>query len=75
MSGKPTTASPEPTRLPVRGLLCLFVLTLTWGSNWTFIKMAVEDRPVIVLRAGCGLTAGLVVLAFAWLSGTSLRVS
>jgi drug/metabolite transporter (DMT)-like permease len=74
MSDSPATASPEPTRLPVRGLLYLVVLTLTWGSNWPFIKMAVEDMPVIVFRAGCGLTAGVVVLAFAWLSGTSLRV-
>lgn len=74
MSGPPTTDSPEPTRLPLRGLLYLVVLTLTWGANWPFIAMAIEDLPILVFRAGCALTVGVVVLVFAWLSGTSLRV-
>ena len=74
MGGLATPESSEPTRLPLRGLLYLAVLTLTWGANWPFIKMAVEDMPVLVFRAGCALTVGVVVLAFAWLSGTSLRV-
>lgn len=58
----------------MRGLLYLVLLTVTWGANWPFIKMAVEDMPVLVFRGGCALTVGVVVLAFAWLSGTSLRV-
>lgn len=74
MSGPSTKGSSESTRMPVRGLLYLIFLTVTWGANWPFIKMAVEDIPLLVFRAGCGLTAGAVVLAFAWLSGTSLRV-
>ena len=60
--------------MPVRGLLYLVLLTLTWGANWPFIAMAIEDLPILVYRAGCALAVGVVVLVFAWLSGTSLRV-
>lgn len=69
----PSPAS-DPTRLPMRGLLYLSVLTIAWGANWPFIKMAAEGMPVLVFRAGCAFSAGVIVLAFAWLSGTSLRV-
>ena len=58
MGGLATPELSEPTRLPLRGLLYLAVLTLTWGANWPFIKMAVEDMPVLVFRAGCALTVG-----------------
>ena len=58
----------------MRGVVYLAVLTLAWGANWPFMKMAVEEMPVLVFRAGCAFSVGVIVLAFAWLSGTSLRV-
>ena len=74
MAGTPTAGQTEPTRLPARGVAYLALLTLTWGANWPFISMAVEDMPVLVFRAGCALTVGVVVLGLAGLSGTSLRI-
>jgi len=70
-SGSPT----EPTRLPARGLFLLVLLTLIWGSNWPFAKVAVQEMPVIVMRGYSGTAGGALVLVLALLAGQSLRLN
>ncbi|MBH61027.1 MAG: hypothetical protein CL569_00955 [Alphaproteobacteria bacterium] len=67
--------APEPTRLPARGLLLLVLLTLIWGSNWPFAKVAVEEMPAIVMRGYSGTAGGALVLVLAVLAGQSLRLN
>lgn len=75
-SADETPAAPsELTRLPARALLLLVVLTLIWGNNYPYTKVAVEEIPVFVVRAICGVGGGLLVLALAALAGRSLRLN
>lgn len=74
-AGSQTDSTQEPTRLPARGLLLLVMLTLIWGTNWPYTKVAVEEIPVIVVRGVCGIGGGLLVLTLAVLAGQSLRLN
>ena len=63
------------TRLPASALLLLVVLTLIWGNNYPYTKVAVEEIPVVVVRGICGTGGGLLVLIIAVLAGQSLRLN
>jgi len=63
------------TRLPASALLLLVVLTLIWGNNYPYTKVAVEEIPVVVVRGICGIGGGLLVLIIAVLAGQSLRLN
>ena len=68
-------APPEPTRLPAKGLLLLVLLTLVWGTNWPYTKVAIEEIPVIVVRGISGVGGGAFVLMLAYIAGQSLRLN
>jgi drug/metabolite transporter (DMT)-like permease len=62
------------TALPPVGFLLLAGLTLFWGANWPFMKIALTELPVWWFRAGCLWFGGLGLVLIARLSGLSLRV-
>ena len=55
------------------GLLLIAGLTLVWGCNWPFIKIALSEAPVWWFRAGCVIAGGGGLLAISALSGARLR--
>lgn len=65
---------PAETKIPLKGLVLLVVLTLVWGTNWVSVRVALHDIPPWTLRAFCLLLAGGVLLAIARSRGLSLAV-
>ncbi|MGI9480798.1 MAG: DMT family transporter [Hyphomicrobiales bacterium] len=53
-------------------LLCL--LTLFWGLNWPFMKIAFTELPVWWFRMSCVWVGGLGLLIAATVSGNSIKV-
>lgn len=74
-TGDTPEATLVSTRLPARGLVLLVLLTLIWGNNWPFAKVAVEEIPVIVVRGLNGTAGGALVLVLAVMAGQSLRLN
>ena len=66
--------SPEPTRLPARGLLLLGLLTLAWGVNWPILKIASTGLPLLPFRAICALSVGVLMLTIAAANRERLRM-
>ena len=66
----PPGASPaSATHLPLQGYLLLMGLTLFWGMNWPFMKIALGELPVWWFRTACLVVGGIGLLALARLSG------
>jgi len=55
------------------GLLLIAGLTVVWGCNWPFIKIALSEAPVWWFRAGCVIAGGAGLLAISAASGARLR--
>lgn len=63
-------ASPAPAaHLPLQGYLLLMGLTLFWGMNWPFMKIALGELPVWWFRTACLVVGGVGLLTLARLSG------
>lgn len=59
----------------LRSLTWMAVLTLTWGANWSVMKLGATSMPPLWFRA-LGLAMGTLLLAIVLLArGTSLRLS
>ena len=61
-------------RLPPTGFLLLVGLTLFWGLNWPFMKVALAEIPVWTFRSICLLAGGAGLLLFARLGGQRVRL-
>lgn len=64
------TAGPH---LPRLGLVLLAGLSLAWGINWPFMKIALREIEPWTYRAWSCLLAGLCLLALARMAGYTLR--
>jgi drug/metabolite transporter (DMT)-like permease len=51
--------------IPLNGLILLAALTLFWGFNWPFMKIALNEVPVWWFRSYCLLFGGTGLLVFA----------
>jgi drug/metabolite transporter (DMT)-like permease len=51
--------------IPLKGLILLAALTLFWGFNWPFMKIALSEVPVWWFRSYCLLIGGAGLLLFA----------
>ncbi len=67
------TATPRGQRLTGRGILMLVSLVLAWGLFWPFMKMAVNEIPVLWFRVACCACGGVTLLSIARFSGHRLR--
>jgi drug/metabolite transporter (DMT)-like permease len=56
-------------QLPASGLLLLAALTLFWGMNWPFMKIALQDIPPWTFRTLCLFGGGGLLLALTALRG------
>lgn len=54
-------AGPSQT-IPIGGLVLLSALTLFWGGNWPFMKMALSEIPVWWFRSICLLVGGSALI-------------
>src|SRR5258705_13518825 len=59
----------------VRALAPIAVLTLVWGCNWPILKIGVTDLAPLTFRAITLPFAAIGLLAVAYLSGDSIRIS
>ena len=66
--------STEPTRIPARGVILLVLLTLAWGVNWPFLKIASTGLPLFPFRAVCVLSVGILMLSIAAANRERLRI-
>lgn len=64
-----TTANANSRR---GALLLLAGLTLVWGCNWPFMKIALAEAPLWWFRAGCVTAGGVGLLLISALSGARL---
>ncbi len=73
MSQTSTTAHPPALRQPGPGdIALLFVLALTWGSSFLFIKQAVATLPPMSLVAGRMAIGAALLLAIAFARGQAM---
>ncbi len=66
MSSPPSQKS---SAIPIGGILLLGALTLFWGGNWPFMKIALGEIPVWWFRSICLLVGGFSLVLIAKLSG------
>jgi drug/metabolite transporter (DMT)-like permease len=67
----------DPQSLPMGGLANLFIVYVVWGSTYLAIRLAVREGagiPPFALGALRVLVAGGVLLAWAWVRRTRLRL-
>jgi len=60
--------------LPPAGFALLGALSLFWGLNWPFMKIALGEIPVWPYRSLCLIVGGGTLLALTTLGGRSLRI-
>ncbi len=72
MSGQPTSV--RPPVLPTSGLFLLIALTLIWGCNWPFMKIALSEISVLWFRTTCVVFGGLLLLLMSKLTGGPLTL-
>lgn len=58
----------------VVGLMLLVGLTLAWGLNWPFLKIATSEIPVMQFRAVSTGIAAIAMLSIARMSGQAMAV-
>ncbi len=63
-----------PPALPRLGWVLLAVLAVSWGFNWTALKISLREIPVWQLRASSCLVAGVGLLILARLGGQRIAV-
>lgn len=61
-----------PPRRHGAALVTLAALSLAWGTNWPFMKLAFAELPIWGLRAWSLVIAGLIIMAIARASGARL---
>ncbi len=66
---------PAGTDLPPAGFLLLAGLTLFWGLNWPFMKLALDEIPVWTFRTICLLAGGGALLLIAKLGGRRVALT
>ena len=69
MKPQPGATPATATHLPLQGYFLLMGLTLFWGMNWPFMKMALTELPVWWFRTACLVVGGVGLLTLARLSG------
>jgi len=70
----PTGAGRAAAPLPPAGFLLLSGLSLFWGLNWPFMKIALSEIPVWPYRSLCLIVGGGALLILTALRRQSLRV-
>jgi drug/metabolite transporter (DMT)-like permease len=72
-------APPEGARtaeaLPAAGFALLAALSLFWGMNWPFMKIALAEIPVWPFRSLCLIVGGTALLTMTVLGGRSPRIA
>jgi len=61
--------------LPSAGFALLAAISLFWGLNWPFMKIALAEIPVWPFRSLCLIVGGAALLSMAVLGGRSLRIA
>ncbi len=69
MKPQPGATPATATHLPLQGYFLLMGLTLFWGMNWPFMKIALTELPVWWFRTACLVVGGVGLLTLARLSG------
>ena len=69
LSGAERTGGSSPQALPAAGFVLLAGLTLFWGLNWPFMKIALGEIPVWIFRTLCLWVGGCGLLLLARLGG------
>ena len=72
MSSGAAGSDAQQDGLPTAGYLLLVGLTLFWGLNWPFMKIALSEIPVWTFRTLCLWGGGCGLLLLAWIGGQSL---
>ncbi len=67
----PAAARP---RVATSGLVLLAVTSLAWGLSWPVSKYVISEWPPLPARGAPGLLGSLLLFAYAWARGDSLRV-
>jgi drug/metabolite transporter (DMT)-like permease len=65
---------PSAPPLPRLGWFLLAMVTVTWGFNWTSVKIGLQEIPIWQFRGSTCLVGGLSLLVAAWLSGQRIAV-
>ncbi|MEM7748961.1 MAG: DMT family transporter [Pseudomonadota bacterium] len=77
-SASPSTtgqaSSARPPVVPTSGLLLLAALTLIWGCNWPFMKIALSEISVLWFRTTCVVFGGILLLLMSKLTGGRLTL-
>ncbi len=71
-SGAHAASTPDNQR--TLGILLLLGLTLAWGLNWPFLKIATSEIPVVQFRAVSTSVAAIALLTMARMSGMPMAV-
>ncbi len=66
--------SPPAEVLPPAGFALLAALSLLWGMNWPFMKIALAEIPVWPFRSLSLIVGGCALLSITALGGRSLRI-
>lgn len=71
-----TDATPRQTfqGTAASGLVLLSALTLVWGFNWPFMKIALSEVPVLWFRTACVSIGGTTLLLLSLISGDRVTV-
>ena len=72
MPSTETAAAPARTIGYASGLLLFAGLTIVWGCNWPFMKIALEQVPVWWFRSGCVIAGGFGLLLVSAVGGLRL---
>jgi drug/metabolite transporter (DMT)-like permease len=67
-------AQPAAPPLPRLGWFLLAMVTVTWGFNWTSLKVGLQEIPIWQFRSATCLVAGAALLLIAVLSGQRIAV-
>ena len=57
-----------PPTIPKSGLMLLVALTLIWGCNWPFMKIALSEISVLWFRSTCVVMGGMLLLLMSYLT-------
>ncbi len=60
--------------MPLGGIVLLAALTLFWGANWPFMKMALNEIPVWWFRTICLFVGGISLVLIAKISGQVIGI-
>jgi drug/metabolite transporter (DMT)-like permease len=65
---------PHHDRVPAGSIALLLVIGLGWGTNWPFIRIAVEEIPPWTFRSICMVGGGALLMIAAWAQSRDILV-